>query len=161
MSDISDGLTILLNERNQVSQQWYYMKDGRKRGPVAADKLKELADSTQLSPTDLCCEKGASGWCQARNIDGLFPATSAVPSPHLPPGRLLSDDDLRALARTIVEGYKNEDFVSHDDIGMFIGRQIAFIRSATSIDGYMLVPKFGQADREALIFWLQVIHPDY
>lgn len=69
-----------------MSQDWYYTKDKQtKVGPLSAARLKELARSGQLTPTDLVRRDGMPKWLPAGKVQGLFePGKSAeVPSsPH-------------------------------------------------------------------------------
>ena len=57
-----------------VSEQWYFAKDGKQEGPIAAAELKQLASSGRLSPTDLVRKDGMTVWAQASKVKGLFPA---------------------------------------------------------------------------------------
>lgn len=56
-----------------MSEQWYYSKDDQKYGPVNASKLKEIAASGQLRPTDLLWREGMKQWAKAGTVRGLFP----------------------------------------------------------------------------------------
>jgi hypothetical protein len=71
-----------------MSEQWYYATNGQKYGPVPAEKLRELALSGQLRPTDLVWRKGMSQWAAAQSIKGLFaapqPAVQPPPFPAAP-----------------------------------------------------------------------------
>ena len=64
-----------------MAQQWYYVKDGQRQGPVTVETLKELAASGQLVPSDLVWKEGMSQWAEAHKVKGLYPA-SDVSSSH-------------------------------------------------------------------------------
>ena len=54
-----------------MSEQWYYTKGDQKHGPVTAEKLKELAASGQLQPSDLIWKEGMKQWAKAELVKGL------------------------------------------------------------------------------------------
>jgi hypothetical protein len=61
--------------------EWHYTIDGQPAAvPVNPAKLKQLAESGQLKPTDLVWQEGMVEWAPAGSIKGLFP-----------PDKLLSD----------------------------------------------------------------------
>jgi len=68
-----------------VAQEWYYSKSGQQKGPVIAQKLKELAISGQLRPSDLVWHEGMAEWAQAQKVKGLFPKAPFTAPPPLPP----------------------------------------------------------------------------
>jgi len=55
------------------SLRWRYAKGGEQHGPVSDRRLKELAISGQLSPSDLVWREGMLDWAKAGTIRGLFP----------------------------------------------------------------------------------------
>ncbi|HQU43999.1 MAG TPA: DUF4339 domain-containing protein [Pirellulales bacterium] len=85
-----------------MSNDWFYMKGADKHGPVSSQRLKELAQSGQLLPTDLVWREDMGDWKRARKIDGLFDgkpvgrptrssSTTSTPKkrPPTPPGNLM------------------------------------------------------------------------
>src|SRR5437762_1886735 len=62
-----------LKRRWKMQDQWFYSQGGHRSGPVALERLRELAASGVLQPTDLVSQGGTSGWRAAVSIDGLFP----------------------------------------------------------------------------------------
>lgn len=72
---------------------WFYMKDGKKVGPLTGQQLKDLVASGQLGQSDLVWKDGLIQWVRAKNIKGLF-NTEIVASlrdcvpPPLPPEAL-------------------------------------------------------------------------
>jgi hypothetical protein len=60
-----------------MSEQWYYAKHGQQLGPVAADVIRQMAATGQLSPADLVWKDGMPEWTPARSVPGLFAAPSA------------------------------------------------------------------------------------
>jgi len=59
--------------------QWYYTENRERRGPVSDERLKELAASGQLKPTDLVWKKGMAGWQQASEHTWLSPSLEEPP----------------------------------------------------------------------------------
>jgi hypothetical protein len=94
-----------------MPENWFYMKGADKHGPVTSTKLRELAESGQLLPTDLVWREGMGDWKRARKIDGLFEATGSkavsatAPKPASPerpkkrppppPGNLLGSSEVQ------------------------------------------------------------------
>ena len=72
-----------------MSSEWHYAKDGARLGPVPSQRLKELAASGELAPTDLVWKEGLPEWRPASTLKGLFPDVQAKPGgpPPLPPAR--------------------------------------------------------------------------
>lgn len=62
-----------------MAQQWYWMQDGQKNGPVDTAGLKELARTGELKPTDTIWREGLPNWVLATQAKGLF----VVPAPAL------------------------------------------------------------------------------
>ena len=65
-----------------MADEWYFMKSGRKIGPLSSKTIVELAASGKLLPTDRIQKKGAASWQEASSVKGLFtkdevPATAA------------------------------------------------------------------------------------
>lgn len=56
-----------------MADQWYYVTDGKKNGPVTSRVLKELADSGELLPSDQVQKYGALAWQRADTLKGLMP----------------------------------------------------------------------------------------
>ena len=52
--------------------EWYYAKDGEKRGPVTTPQLKQLAATGELQPDDKIWREGLDGWAKASEAKGLF-----------------------------------------------------------------------------------------
>ena len=73
-----------------MATEWFYARNGEKRGPVTVAGLRQLAASGQLLPTDLIWKQGMKQWAAARSAKGLFPESSPIPptpapSPSEPP----------------------------------------------------------------------------
>lgn len=62
-----------------MADEWHFVLDGKKTGPVTAAALKELARSGKLSQTGLIWKEGMPQWIPASRVKGLFP-TDATPS---------------------------------------------------------------------------------
>lgn len=87
--------------------EWHYSVSGQRHGPISSGELKRLADSGELSPTDLIWKEGLANWMPASNVKGLFAATVAPP-PLPAAGQLpTAHDELKpkveAAARTTAD----------------------------------------------------------
>lgn len=60
---------------------WYFMTQGKKRGPVDVARLKYLVLNGGLLPTDVVWREGLSEWIPATQVEGLFPETAPQPQP--------------------------------------------------------------------------------
>ena len=61
-------------------EQWFYVKDGHKHGPIAWDELRRLAREGQLTPTDMVLRAGEQKWAAGADVDGLFVPDGASPA---------------------------------------------------------------------------------
>lgn len=64
-----------------MAAEWYYVKNKQRVGPVPFERLKQLASSGQLLPTDMVWQQGMAKWTPASSVDGLFPPTVQVMTP--------------------------------------------------------------------------------
>jgi hypothetical protein len=75
--------------------RYFVARDGRQRGPFHARRLKRLADTGRLRPTDLLWKRGMPTWMPAARLRNLFPeeapgaaappASAPAPLPAQPP----------------------------------------------------------------------------
>lgn len=56
-----------------MASQWSYKHRQERLGPVSSSKLKELAASGQIEPSDLVWREGMAEWTPASGLKGLFP----------------------------------------------------------------------------------------
>ena len=63
-----------------MNQDWYYLSGGNRFGPIDTNKLKELAASGGLQPTDMLWRDGMAEWVPASSIKGLWPS-GVAPAP--------------------------------------------------------------------------------
>jgi antitoxin component YwqK of YwqJK toxin-antitoxin module len=63
-----------------MANEWYYVKNGQRCGPVSGQQLKELAAKGGIGPDDLVWKEGMSQWLPASKVKGLLPNSSAVTS---------------------------------------------------------------------------------
>jgi hypothetical protein len=85
-----------------MAEEWYYAREGEEFGPVSAVRLKQLAASGQLQPTDLIWKIGSDKRVPARTVKGLWgngsgttpKAPAPAPARPSPPRRQPSDEDL-------------------------------------------------------------------
>lgn len=69
-----------------MAAEWYYAKGDKKHGPITEDRLRELAESGELRPTDKVWRKGTKGWVEASTLPDLI-------SDDGPPPLATSDSD--------------------------------------------------------------------
>ena len=80
-----------------MSDQWLYSQQGHQYGPVSAERIKELADSGHLHPTDLLWTAGMAKWIPADGVKGLF-SHEPKPDPVANEARSAEDNPLSMLA---------------------------------------------------------------
>jgi hypothetical protein len=86
--------------------EWYYAKEGERKGPVSSSQLRQLAQSGELLPTDMVFKEGGTQWIPASSINNLFAGPNAV-STRPDPGA-----SARRGGRE-----RDEDFGDEDDRG--------------------------------------------
>jgi GYF domain 2 len=64
-----------------MPSEWYYARNKKQYGPVSTARLKELADSGELQPTDKVWKEGMPKWLPANTVKGLFAAGAPAPAP--------------------------------------------------------------------------------
>lgn len=63
-----------------MSEQWYYVQDGERVGPIEKTELMGLISTGKLSAQDFVWKKGLEGWVHIEKLDELRPsAPSSVP----------------------------------------------------------------------------------
>ncbi|HWE93777.1 MAG TPA: DUF4339 domain-containing protein [Tepidisphaeraceae bacterium] len=66
-----------------MANQWYYVRDGERRGPVTAEQLKGMAATGSLTPDDLVWTDYMSEWLPARRVPALvFPSAAPAAAPE-------------------------------------------------------------------------------
>lgn len=81
-----------------MADQWYCSIRGDQSGPMSSTTLKRLADSGDLSRSDLIWKTGLPDWVAASTVKGLFPVPS---SPPPPPRVFEAIADLRATVESL------------------------------------------------------------
>ena len=79
---------------------WYYVKDGKRIGPISEEQLVTLAKNGQLQPSDQVFTQGMTNWQPANTVSGLpFGRGGPTASPGNTPAaggglahRILGDD---------------------------------------------------------------------
>jgi hypothetical protein len=67
--------------------QWYVKIADKTVGPLSSQQLKQLAQSSKITPATLL-RKGSDGtWVPARKVTGLFPSQELIPAQPTSPGR--------------------------------------------------------------------------
>lgn len=82
-----------------MSDEWFYVKEKKKQGPVSYAQLRDLVLHGHLARADMVLPGGTTKWQSAETVDGLFPAAPDFTSPAggtglEPPGDEPSPDDL-------------------------------------------------------------------
>jgi hypothetical protein len=92
--------------------EWHFTQSGQQAGPVTWTRLRELAASGTLRPTDQVWKSGMPNWVPAHSVTGLLPDHSVTPptqsSPPLPPGVPASSNGPSTSSRGELLGYKQE-----------------------------------------------------
>jgi len=96
-----------------MANQWHYKQHGQQIGPVTDQRLKQLADSGQLQPSDTVQRVGTDQWVAAGRLKGLFAVPVAVGTstprqpesnfdapPPLPPNEPETGLDIASLTGT-------------------------------------------------------------
>ena len=68
-----------------TTKVWHYSVGDDRRGPVAADELRQLAAAGDIGPDDLVWKQGMAEWVAASTVKGLFPKPPATGSKPVPP----------------------------------------------------------------------------
>jgi hypothetical protein len=70
-----------------MPDEWFYIKEKKKLGPVTFAQLRDLASQGQLARSDMVMQGGSTKWGTAEAVAGLFPAAPAAPTvPAAPAG---------------------------------------------------------------------------
>ncbi|MBP3694990.1 MAG: DUF4339 domain-containing protein [Thermoguttaceae bacterium] len=72
--------------------KWYYKMAGQEIGPFTAQQLKQLAEEKRIAPTDPVRRDTDTEWSIARNVKGLFPEKSSIPTGVAMPVQPVSED---------------------------------------------------------------------
>lgn len=64
-----------------MPDEWFYVADRKKMGPVPFAQLQALAGSGQLQPSDMVLQGGTTKWAAAETVPNLFQASAD----YLPP----------------------------------------------------------------------------
>lgn len=67
-----------------MASDWFYSRNGERRGPVSSSELRRLAATGQLLPSDLVWKEGMENWVRASSSSDLFPDASEPPAPPPP-----------------------------------------------------------------------------
>jgi hypothetical protein len=62
-----------------MAADWYMTRQGKKCGPFSEDKLRELAATNRLLPSDLVWKQGMAQWAAAGTVKSLFPPRQPDP----------------------------------------------------------------------------------
>ena len=65
-------------ESQEEEAQWYYAKDGDRKGPVPLSEMLGLFQEDELSPSDYVWRQGLEAWQPAEEVDELAEALSGA-----------------------------------------------------------------------------------
>ena len=71
--------------------RWYYVHRQQQMGPVSGARLKQLAATGELAPTDMVLREGTKKWVAAADVKGLFPSLRGDPGRPPAPSPLPAD----------------------------------------------------------------------
>jgi hypothetical protein len=82
-----------MNPSSGQTRRWFYVREGRRLGPVDTDRLVDLVLSGEVSEEALVWHSGLTEWLRAREIEEIrhelpppVPAAPPPPAPELPEG---------------------------------------------------------------------------
>jgi hypothetical protein len=55
-----------------MANDWYYVQNSERQGPVSLERLKAMAEAGWLGPDDYVWQQGMTDWIPARDAEGLF-----------------------------------------------------------------------------------------
>lgn len=88
-----------------MSDEWYYVRDGQRVGPVSASELKRLADTGAVDPSVMVSKKGLGRWVLASTISGLFDtAKRDAEYPDFSDSLLLAEGAVEITTRRLTVG---------------------------------------------------------
>jgi hypothetical protein len=98
-----------MNPSNGQTRRWFYVREGRRLGPVETDKLVELVLTGEVSEDALVWHSGLPEWLKAREVEEI--------RRELPPGSGAASTTARGAgdarrSRRRVRGETNGDGVS-------------------------------------------------
>lgn len=68
-----------------MPDEWFYVKDKQKKGPIAFAQLRELVLHGQIGRADMVLQGGTTKWAAAETVAGLFPEAPAEGPADPPP----------------------------------------------------------------------------
>lgn len=83
---------------------WYCGIGGRRRGPMEARELKELAARGDLTPDDLVWRDDFPNWVKAATVKGLFSPSPGSSEPDQPPAEAAASSTQGVMARGAIAG---------------------------------------------------------
>lgn len=69
-----------------MPDEWFYVKDKQKKGPISFSQLRDLVQHGQIGRADMLLQGGTAKWLAADTVTGLFPeAPIEGDAPEPPP----------------------------------------------------------------------------
>ncbi|MEY4572617.1 MAG: hypothetical protein RLZ10_1860 [Bacteroidota bacterium] len=84
-----------------MSVEWYYSKDGKRKGPISYPELKKLVENNHLQPNDLVWHEGLPEWVIAKKIKGLYEGGAEKSESSKAPGQNNENDPFLSTARKL------------------------------------------------------------
>src|SRR3954469_5492848 len=85
-----------------ASQQWFYVLNGKEKGPVSAGELRRLAVGGTIGADDQVWTEGMKAWLPAHKVKGRFPP-AAAPASAAPAGKSKVNVPRAAVAQAVAE----------------------------------------------------------
>lgn len=79
-----------------MSEQWYLRHQGNEVGPLAEEKLLQMAADSQVAPSAEIRKAGTTRWVTATRVKGLFPDSLGAPPVAEPPAGIAAPPPLPA-----------------------------------------------------------------
>jgi hypothetical protein len=67
-----------------MPDEWYYIKDKKKLGPVSFAQLRDMVNGGSLQRSDMVLQGGTTKWAAAETVPNLFPVAPGDPPLHIP-----------------------------------------------------------------------------
>ncbi len=71
-----------------MPDEWFYVKDKQKKGPVSFAQLRDLVQHGHIARADMLLQGGTTKWLTAETVNGLFPEAPVEGEAPEPPPNL-------------------------------------------------------------------------
>jgi tetratricopeptide (TPR) repeat protein len=80
-----DEVTRDSEGKKMSASNWYIARDKKKLGPYSTAQMKQMAELSQLLPTEMVLQDGTTQWKSASQVQEFFPVLASAAPPPLPP----------------------------------------------------------------------------